>query len=172
MQHREIDPLSGLDVAFVYAEPLRQVIHAFKYDNQRRLAPLLGKHLYHAYQQQNWPATLITAVPLHAERLRERGYNQAALLAQSLADQMNKPCIPDALTKTRHTEPQAQLGAHERWLNVAGAYSADPVRVAGKSVIIVDDVVTTGATLRQCATALLAAGAARVWALTVASPSI
>lgn len=168
---RVITPLEGLHTAFLYEEPLKKIIHAFKYDNQPRLAPVLGKHLYAAYDDKKWPATLVTAVPLHAKRLRERGYNQAGLLAQSLAKQIGIPYVADALIKTRHTEQQAHLNADERWVNVEGAYTANHVRVSGESIIIIDDVVTTGATLRQCATALIESGAARVWALTVASPS-
>lgn len=169
---RPITPLAGLHTSRSYTEPLIQVIHAFKYENQPRLAGFLGKYLYSAYQAHAWPADLVTAVPLHADRLRERGYNQAELLAEALAECLGLPCVPGALTKTRHTEQQARLSAQERLQNVAGAFTADSVQILNKSIIIVDDVVTTGATLRQCATALIAAGAARVWALTVASPSL
>jgi ComF family protein len=169
---RDIRPLAGLQTALAYAEPLRQVIHNFKYKNQPRLAPVLASYVQKAYDAKKWPATLITAVPMDTERQRERGYNQAALLAAALAARLDIPCDPTLLIKTRHTEQQAHLSAHERWVNVEGAFRADPVRVSGQSIIIVDDVVTTGATLRQCATALLGAGAARVWALTVATPSV
>jgi len=102
-------------------------------------------------------------------RRRDRGYNQAELLAEYLATAIAIPFESAAIVKIRDTVPQVGLNFKERQTNVAGAFQALPTRVQGQRVIIVDDVYTTGATLRACAQALLDAGAIKVWALTVAS---
>jgi ComF family protein len=108
-------------------------------------------------------------VPLHAERLRERGYNQAELLARAFCRQVGLPLRPRWLQRQRLTHSQVGLSAQERQANVAEAFSASAA-VRGKSILVIDDVYTTGATLNACATAALAAGAANVVALALAIP--
>src|SRR5205823_1833243 len=111
----------------------------------------------------------LVPVPLDAARVRERGYNQAALLAAPVAAALDVPLAPTWLRRTRPTRPQVGLSARERRVNVRGAFTCpEPAAVAGQRVLVVDDVMTTGATLEACAEALVAAGAAGVWGLIVA----
>jgi ComF family protein len=113
------------------------------------------------------PAATVTPVPLSVERQRERGYNQAALLARAFAELAGLPYDPLAARRVRHTETQVRLTAEARRRNVQGAFRGRPERVAGRTIILVDDITTTGATLMACAEALTTAGAAAVWGLTL-----
>lgn len=108
-------------------------------------------------------------VPLHPRRLFHRRYNQAALLANALGALTGRECRPDALLRLRHTPVQGVLGRRERHDNVRGAFGMRAkVPVAGRHVLLVDDVLTTGATLDECAAVLLAHGARAVDVLTLA----
>jgi ComF family protein len=160
--------LTGIRSAAWFKGPLRQAIHAFKYSGQTALAVPLGHILEVGWANGNLPAEAIVPVPLHPARLRERGYNQAALLARRLALATRLPVVEEGLRRTRATAVQMTLGAAERKLNVAGAFEGAPGRLAGRRVVLIDDVCTTGATLEACSVALREAGAAAVWALTLA----
>lgn len=111
---------------------------------------------------------LVVPVPLAPERLAARGYNQAMLLARTLAELRGLRLAPHGALRVRNTESQVGLSAQQRRLNVAGAFAGDRRLVAGQAIILVDDVCTTGATLDACAAALLAAGATQVLGLTLA----
>ena len=112
---------------------------------------------------------LIVPVPLHADRLRERGYNQAQLLAKMISEQRGIPMDRWVLRRKRATAPQIGLPIKDRRLNVRGAFIVKkPERVADKTVLVVDDVLTTGATVSECSRVLLAAGAAKVRVATLA----
>jgi ComF family protein len=157
---------------------LRKAIHALKYTGQRRAAQPLGDVLaaaYHRYQRDGMAADLIIPLPLHAERERERGYNQATLLARRLSTRLRVPMRADLLIRHRSTPPQVGLRWGERRANVAGAFAlAGPhaaAQLAGKRILLIDDVVTTGSTLDAAAEALLAAGPASVWGLAIARPA-
>lgn len=116
-------------------------------------------------------AQLIAPVPLHPRRLASRRYNQAGLLAQALAAQAPVPLAIDLLRRTRATPSQGHMGARQRRENVRGAFAVHPraaARLRGVRVLLVDDVMTTGATLDACAAALIRAGAAAVDAVAVA----
>ena len=150
------------------AGALRQAIHRLKYDGQSRLAEPLASLLTDWWAGRRLTVDLIVPVPLHPARQRDRGYNQSALLARRLAAHTALPCSEDAVLRCRNTRPQVGLGAAERWQNVDGAFRAEPTLVAGLRVLLLDDVRTTGSTLEASARALRDAGAATVWALTVA----
>ena len=108
-------------------------------------------------------------VPLHHKRLRERGYNQAGLLAGELSEFIAMPVIENSLIRKRNTPPQARTANAEiRRDNVAGAFTCPDRKLEGKRVLLIDDVCTSGATLDSCAAALKAAGAVSVWGLTLA----
>jgi ComF family protein len=155
--------------AWVYDEPGSLVVHALKYQERVDLAAGLGAELARALPSRLRPDAVLE-VPLHPARLRERGYNQAALLADALADAIGAPRLEHALVRVRPTQPQARLDAHARALNLAEAFRVrHPARLAGRSVLVVDDVLTTGATLGACLDALLdvdakPAGVTLAWA--------
>ena len=161
--------LSGRRATAIFGSSIQSAIHALKYKQNRRLTGVLAARLAETFRSSGWTPTLLTAVPLHAERLRERGYNQSALLAARLSIAIGVPFSAGAVQRLKATRPQVGLGYHDRQSNVAGAFTADSASVAGQSIVVIDDVYTTGATLSACAEALRAAGAQQVWALTVAS---
>jgi ComF family protein len=154
-------------VAFL-ENPMRKAIHRLKYSNARDLAAPLGEMMVSYWQDIQLPADVIVPVPLHARRLRERGYNQAALLARELGRGVGLPVLEDALVRVRETSPQIDLNAKERKENVRGAFHCPDDRLTGKSVLLVDDVYTTGATLEACSLALKQRSVHTVWALTLA----
>jgi ComF family protein len=116
------------------------------------------------------PTDLVIPVPLHPSRQKERGFNQAGLLASVLAERARLPLNDGHLTRTRATPPQVGLGAEERKVNVQDAFIWEGNGLEGVRVLLIDDVCTTGATLEACAVALQAGGARLVWALTLARP--
>lgn len=150
-----------------YAGPLGRAVRALKYRGATRVSRWLGRSLARQVAESGWRPELVCGVPLHPVRTRQRGYNQAALLACHLAAVLAVPCA-DALARTRATPPQARLRRSQRAANVAGAFRAHPALVAGRRVLLVDDVLTTGATVRACRSALLAAGAREVRVAVVA----
>ena len=154
----------------VFDGRIRRAIHTFKYRRVAALGEPLGDALARFWLQSPQPARLIVPVPLHPRRQRERGYNQAELLARRIARAAGLPVRPAALRRVRATAVQMTLTAAERQANVAGAFQGDAAVVRGADVLLIDDVCTTGATLDACATALKAAGAAAVYGLTLARP--
>lgn len=168
-------PLSGLLVAARYDGAARQAIWALKYHGQRRLAAPLGDLLACAAAALPASPDLVAPVPLHLRRQRRRGYNQAELLARRCASNLKLRMRADLLQRVRETPPQVGLGAVARRENVAGAFTVAPGLapvVAGRQVLLIDDVCTTGATLSAAAQTLRAAGAATVWGLTIAQPAL
>jgi ComF family protein len=113
-------------------------------------------------------AEIIVPVPLHAARLRERGYNQAALLARELGKSIGLPVSENSLVRVRATRPQVELGAQERKENVRDAFCCSNMELKEKRILLIDDVCTTGATLEACSIALQQVGARSVWAFTLA----
>lgn len=152
----------------VFEGPLRQALHRLKYAGDMALGEILARPLIKLFMETNWPVNLVTPVPMGIVRRAERGYNQAALLAWPLALSCNLAYRPKALSKIRETRSQVGLNRDERRNNVLGAFRADPDLVLHRTVLIVDDVTTSGATMQTCAGALLAAGAEQVYGLTLA----
>lgn len=162
---RRRQPLVSLARAIgPYEGSLRAIVHALKYDGRPTIARHLAVRLREIGAGVLADADLVVAVPLHRSRERARGFNQAREIGRYLG----LP-IADALTRTRRTPSQADLPAARRHANVRGAFAWRPsIAVKGKTIVLVDDVSTTGATLHACAGALLQAGAAEVRALTAA----
>ncbi len=145
--------------AWIYDERAALVVHALKYDERPGLARALGGVMALALPPGYRP-DLVIDVPLHRTRQRERGYNQAAALAVALAEAIATPRLAGALTRVRATRAQARLGPAERRKNIAGAFRVErPTALEGRSVLLVDDVLTTGATLESALAALKSAGA-------------
>ena len=161
-------PLLGIRSAAFFEGALRQALHSLKYKHDIILADDLARLLQARWRSWGLPGEVVMPVPLSAQRQRERGYNQAALLAEGFATLAGLACAPGGAARVRHTLSQVGLSAAQRRENVAGAFQGAARWVAGRTVILIDDVCTTGATLTACADALRAAGAAGVWGLTVA----
>jgi ComF family protein len=145
--------------ALVYDERAALAIEAFKYSERTDLAAGFTRELARVVPP-GFHADVVTEVPLHPARERERGYNQSALLAAALASAAGVPHVPRVLERVRATRAQARLGPAERRLNLRDAFRvAHPERWAGRRILLVDDVITTGATLEAALAALAAAGA-------------
>ena len=168
--------LQGLVAINTYQGPLRNCIHALKYDGVVRLAEPLGTLLAHTYLNWGMQADMLVSVPLHNLRYKQRGYNHAQLLARVCASIVGIPLRDDVLIRSRATNAQVGLNAYDRRQNVAGAFSIAAgdatTHIYGRRIIIVDDVCTTGATLDACAATLFQAGAVSVWGLVLAGSSV
>ncbi|MDD2852228.1 MAG: ComF family protein [Desulfuromonadaceae bacterium] len=156
---------------FLYEGSVRDLIHSFKYNRRTHLRYPLALLTLEGIKQflaESSPQ-LIVPVPLHRSRLRQRGFNQAVLLGRVLSKKLSLPMVPDALTRTRATVPQIGLSAAERRTNVTGAFTVKKNRaVEGKRILLLDDVMTTGSTMDECAGGLKKAGAAAIIAVTIA----
>jgi ComF family protein len=159
---RSLGPYEGLMV---------EVISRFKFRGVSRLADPLGT-LLADYQDAAFPFTefdLILSVPLHPQRLRERGFNQSLLLARRISQVHSIPLDFTSLQRIRHTQPQTELSGPERKKNIQGAFRVKKGGdISGKRILLIDDVFTTGATVQECSQVLLAAGAKQVDVLTLA----
>jgi ComF family protein len=158
---------------FYFDGPVRDVLYRFKYDSLTALAAPLGELMADCWRARPWPADVVVPVPLHASRERERGYNQATLLARETVRSLEARQVPTALgermlERRRATPPQVGLDGAQRRENVKGAFRAASDAVFGRRVLLIDDVCTTGATLEACAVALRESGARGVRALTFA----
>lgn len=164
-------PLQQIRTAVLFLDPIPPIIHQFKYNGAFGLAEPLAGLMLQAWPRWQIPVDLVLPIPLHADRLKTRGYNQSALLARYFCQDLNLETAENVLQRTRYTQPQVHLSATERQENVAGAFFAESSRVAGKEVLLVDDVCTTGSTLSAAAQALLTAGAKSVSAYCLARAS-
>lgn len=163
-------PLAVRSVAF-YDGNVREAVLRLKFRGQTPLARSLGLYMLVHYPRlfPDGAFETLLPVPLHPKRLREREYNQSVLLARPLARGLGIPLDLDAVIRVRHTLPQSASTFADRAKNLRGAFHVPrPERVKGRSVLLVDDVYTTGATLEELARTLLSAGAARVCGLTLA----
>ena len=152
----------------VFEGGLREAIHSLKYHQNMSMGEHLSHLIVQALSGNAWDIDLIVSVPLGKERRRERGYNQSSLLAFPVALAFGIPFKAGALYRKHETSSQVTLSAAERLRNVMGAFVAHPGLVEGKSVLVIDDVTTTGATMAACAQALLSAGAREVYGFTLA----
>ena len=153
---------------FFYDKAAKSMVHGLKYTGFTRIADWFANQMFkvigsEAYLQE---IDLVTAVPLHPVRQRERGFNQGELIAIALAEQLGKPYTGKALRRNYNTESQTLLNSAARRRNLAGAFSSGKFNPAGKSLLLIDDVFTTGSTVNEAAKVLLKAGAQQVYVLT------
>lgn len=164
-------PLGAVRAALSYDAASQKIILPFKHGDRTDLAVILARLMAQAGRTLLAEADLLIPVPLHRARLAARRYNQSALLAAQLARRSGKAWAPDLLRRTRRTAPLGELSAAARRKTVQGAFAVAPrsaARLAGRRVLLIDDVMTSGATLAACSVTLLQAGAARVDALVAA----
>ena len=154
-----------------YGGALEELVAAFKFRGRRDLAKPLAALMALTLDDGFEGIDLVAPVPLSRRRLRERGYDQAWLLARALGGLLHIPSAPRALRRTRHTAPQTTLSATGRRHNVHGAFEMGPDGVVAADILLVDDVFTTGATAGECARILMRSGASRVRVVTVARAS-
>ena len=158
--------VSAVIAPFVYSAPLDCYVRQLKYAGARKLGRALGLLLAARLAPELRAIDALLPMPLHAQRLRERGYNQATEIARAVARLQGLPLLQGA-ARLRASPPQTSLDARARYANSAGAFGA-PSRLAGRRIAIIDDVITTGATVNALAEALLSAGATHVEAWAVA----
>ncbi len=160
-------PDTGLRSLAVYDGVIREGIHAMKYANNHGISHLFSRWLANMVKDEGWLLDLVIPVPLSTERVKERGYNQSALIARPVSILLGVPFSPYGLKRMRNTQSQVGLSAEERRANVAGAFQGVSEIVSGKRVLLVDDVTTTGSTLEACARALKKAGGNFIFCATV-----
>jgi len=162
-----LPPLTAIASTGTHTGKLREAVQGLKYDNNRQLAEPLGERLAARLAALNWTIDMIVPVPLHMKRLTERGYNQAQVVAEYLAGRAGLPCVPEAMRREKFTRSQVELNALERLANLSDAFQGSPELLAGRAVLLIDDVYTTGATLSNCGQAAIAVGARAIYGLTV-----
>ena len=158
---RKAPPLTHVHATFVYGFPLDRLLPRFKFHDGLVAGRLLSQWMHDGCASLQRPDALVP-VPLHRARLRQRGYDQALELARPLARSLHLPLRDELLVRARHTQPQSRLGALQRRRNLRGAFELRPGVALPRHVALIDDVMTTGATLHAAAATLLRAGVQRV----------
>jgi len=160
---------------FEYTPVIQKLIYRFKYDGQTYLAPLFGRCMAEKLKNmEDWPSIQgLVPVPLHPNRRRKRGFNQAELMAKEMEKHTDIPVLNQVLIRKRDTSAQAGLRRMERMENMANAFTIrNREEIQGKILLLIDDIYTTGATADQCSRVLMEAGASRVYVLTAATGRI
>jgi ComF family protein len=151
-----------------YSGRLREAILSIKHRYNAQLGRELAKHVANVFFAQEWKVDFVVPIPLAPHRLAERGYNQAEVLAKPFASISRLNFADNILYRSHETVKQFELDARERWNNLLGAFRVDGHDLAGASILLIDDIMTTGATLNAAAVTLKAAGCSKVFALTLA----
>lgn len=164
------EDLDGVVAVARYRKGVQNLVRDFKYKGETALAEPLARMMAARVRGTDFFQTLGLAAPvaLHPKRRRERGFDQAKMLAAAVARETGLPAKHDLLARTAHTRPQANLHRDERLRNMRNVFTADESAAAGKRILLIDDVMTTGSTLGDCARACRRAGAAGVYALVFA----
>jgi competence protein ComFC len=151
-----------------YAGPAQQAIHSLKYQRNLALGAILAKPLIEIVQRSGWTIDLIVPVPLSRSHKRMRGYNQAAAISRNVARYLNIQHSNNAVKRIKETESQISLDVNKRFTNLMDAFYAIPATLNKKNILVIDDVITTGATMQNCALALQKAGAGSIYCVSVA----
>ena len=160
-------PFNGITAPYRWTGVVQELVYSLKYRNVRASAPRLAELMTAHLADKSITADMVAPVPLHPSRERERGYNQSEVLAQGISQSTGIPVSNKVLVRIRNTPPQVSMSTpEERRRNVIGAFECVG-DVAGKRVLLVDDVVTTGATVAECSVQLRNAGAASIWVLSL-----
>ena len=159
---------------FENEKALQQLIHQLKYNNRFRLGIYLGKKLAKLTKAKvmEWEADCIVPIPLHPAKKAERGYNQADFIAKGIAKELSVAMLKNGIKRNINTPTQTKLNLEERRENMENAFEVNTKKVVGKKIILLDDVITTGSTMRSCAIELLNKGAQKVYGLSVAIADI
>ena len=160
-------PFNGITAPYRWTGVVQELVYSLKYRNVRASAPRLAELMSAHLAETSISPDIIAPVPLHLSRERERGYNQSELLAMGISKSTGIPMANGLLARVRNTPPQVSMSTpEERRRNVVGAFECVG-DAAGKRVLLVDDVVTTGATVAECSAQLRQAGAASIWVLSL-----
>jgi competence protein ComFC len=151
-----------------FSGPVVEAIHALKYKSNLAMGSILAKPLADLVKKSGWQVDMVVPVPLSRSRLRSRGYNQAALISHPLAVLLNTQHSSNLVKRIRNTSTQIDNDVNKRFTNLLDAFYANPATLKKKNILIVDDVITTGATMQNCTKALLNAGAENIYCLSVA----
>jgi ComF family protein len=167
----DIPPLTKIASTGLHQDVLQAAVQGLKYYGQRELAAILAQRMVNMLKSVDWTFDIIIPVPMHSQRLKERGYNQANEISTYLAKLLDKMHEDSAIHRERATRSQVGLNRAERLENMEDAFSADQTILKGKSLLLVDDVKTTGATMAACATIAQAVGASQIYGITVTTAS-
>lgn len=164
--------VAGWTALWYYKDDVRKSLLRYKFSNRRSYAAAYGRLLAMKLSQEMPEFDILTWVPIGKRRLWRRGYDQVALIAKSVGDELQVQPVR-LLTKIRNTPPQSGIrGAAQRRANILGAYRAeDPDAIAGKRILLLDDIITTGATASECARTLILGGASQVYVAAIATAS-
>lgn len=157
---------------FVYRDHVKDAIHNFKYHNAKYLAVTFGNYMTSVIVRENFEFDLIVPVPLTQKRRKSRGYNQSALLANQISKNLGVPVDEKSLIRTKFSRSQTELQSSERYQNLEDCFEiADSTHIRGKKILLVDDVMITGATVEACSKLLMDAGANVVYVATACRTS-
>jgi ComF family protein len=160
---------TGAYFYFQKESAIQKLLHELKYRNGKEVGLFLGKHIGESVSSTFSDVDIIIPVPLHKKRLRKRGYNQSALLAEGLSEALQKPIDTSSLYRAIENPTQTKKGVFERWENTQGIFCIQSTaNIRGKHILLIDDVMTTGSTLEACAQTLLKTEGVKVSILTVA----
>ena len=152
---------SAIYLKFYSGGLTQQLLHEVKYKNNRKLGEYLGRRFMESdnFKQQFEDIDVVVPIPLHEEKLRQRGYNQSEVIARGITAVLKRPIDTDAVQRIYKSETQTRKSRQQRWQNVAGIFTSKKEALKDKDVLLVDDVITTGATMEACAQAVFSAGA-------------
>jgi competence protein ComFC len=152
----------------VYQDSIREAIHDLKYRQNIGLGFFFSKPLLTMLYESDWQIDLVIPIPISRSHFKQRGYNQSALISRPLARMAGIPHSNNSVARVKETATQTTLNAKERFKNMDDAFLGNPDKLKGRSVLVVDDVITTGATMQNCSKAIKKAGAEKVYCLSVA----